>query len=82
MILIKDRHPSSIPRTSGASSFLGNMILIKDRHSLDSRRFVRTIYWGNMILIKDRHTMFLMNSMVAITGKYDTYKESTLLFKY
>ena len=27
-----------------------------------------------MILIKDRHTMFLMNSMVAITGKYDTYK--------
>ena len=57
---------------------MGNMILIKDRHSLLLPLSGVFHEWGNMILIKDRHAYGLESHLSNENiGKYDTYKGST-----
>ncbi len=53
------------------------MILIKDRHTQSICVHVR-VDEGNMILIKDRHIARLSSNSAKLSGKYDTYKGSTL----
>ena len=54
------------------------MILIKDQHDM-LNTLASFLDEGNMILIKDRH-MYLnyQQLLVQLSGKYDTYKGSTL----
>ena len=65
-----------VPRVS---RLWGNMILIKDRHRQDLLLLRVNDNRGNMILIKNRHRLITTYPFGdSLTGKYDTYKGSTL----